>query len=42
MNEETGKGCEATQSSKNEVPSSKRKCNEAEKQNHEIEVITID
>jgi len=42
MKEENGKGCENTQSSKNEVPSSKRKCHEAEKRNSEIDVITID
>ena len=42
MKEEAGKECGNTQSSKNEVPSSKRKCNQAEKQNSDIEVITID
>ena len=42
MKEGAGKGYENTQSSKHEVPSSKRKCNEEEKQNLDIEVITID
>ena len=42
MKEGAGKGHENTQSSKNEVPSSKRKCNQAEKQNSDIDVITID
>ena len=42
MKKEDGKGHDGTQPSKNEVPSSKRKCDEAEKRDTGIEVITID